>query len=132
MQQSNALLLVDDEEDITTGITAILERKGYVVHSFNDGKKAVEHLPLCSNCCTLISDIRMPGMNGFELAQKLKMMRPEIKIILMSAYQLTLQEIATIIPSTHIDYFFEKPVDLPRFVEAIAAIDKEKELMQNR
>jgi len=84
---NETILLVDDNESVRTAIAAFLELTGYTVLQADHGRKAIElagqhpkpiHL--------LITDVIMPGMNGWELAERLKAKLPDLKILHMSGF----------------------------------------------
>jgi CheY-like chemotaxis protein len=79
------ILLVDDNPDITGVLADILQIKGYAVHAANSGAEALllmrEH-PVD----LLLTDIRMPGMNGLELSRAARKNYPDLFIIIMTAY----------------------------------------------
>jgi YesN/AraC family two-component response regulator len=64
------------------------------------------------NCTVVISDIRMPGMNGFTLCRKIKESRPKVPVILMSAFEIGRSEFAKIMPHTTVEGFIQKPISL--------------------
>ncbi|MGI8720192.1 MAG: response regulator, partial [Nitrososphaeraceae archaeon] len=68
----------------------------------------------------IITDIRMPGMSGIELITRLSKINPEIKVILMSAFDLNGDNLK------HIDYeeFIQKPVHMRSLVQTIIKILK--------
>ncbi|NTV02125.1 MAG: response regulator [Chlorobiaceae bacterium] len=81
------ILLVDDEPDIVTIFTEVLEKAGHRVlpstepaQALDIAEQATEDIDL------LLSDVTMPEMNGFELARRLKAMRPGLKVLFMSGY----------------------------------------------
>ena len=131
MHRSGVLMIVDDEKDILTVINLVLKKEGYTVHSFGSGQEAIEHLLSCSDCCTLISDIRMPGMNGFELAKKIKTIRPEMRIILASAYLVDESELKNLLLSTKVNAVLEKPFHFSKLFETIDRVIEEKKQIQN-
>jgi CheY-like chemotaxis protein len=79
------ILLVDDNPDITSVLAEILQVKGYAVHAANSGAEGLllmrEH-PVD----LLLTDIRMPGMNGLELSRAARKIYPDLFIIFMTAY----------------------------------------------
>ena len=83
------ILVVDDHEDIADLIKIVLQKDGFIVHSFNDPLMALtlfkEHL---NNFVLVIADVRMPYMSGIELLSKIKEISPTIKAILITAFDL--------------------------------------------
>ena len=68
---SNVILLLDDEFDLVTSLKQLLERKGFHVFGFTDALLALEHFQINHDKYGLvISDLRMPGMNGYEFIKK--------------------------------------------------------------
>ena len=60
------ILVVDDESDILHIIKTVLEKEGLNVLAFTSPKAALEHLGQdCKDCSLVLSDIRMPEMNGY-------------------------------------------------------------------
>lgn len=112
-------MVVEDEIDLLTVITGMLESKGYQVHGFTDPEKALAHVNECKECATVISDIRMPGMNGFQLVRALKNKRPDMKVILMSAFEIHKKEWKQTVLSTEVDQFITKPFRTQELLEAI-------------
>jgi DNA-binding NtrC family response regulator len=65
--------VVDDEFDIVNVIRIYLQKKGLNALGFTDPLLALEHFRInCKNYSVVISDVRMPGMNGFEFVRKEK------------------------------------------------------------
>jgi DNA-binding NarL/FixJ family response regulator len=69
----------------------------------------------------VLSDIRMPGMNGYELVKKIKAIRPEIKVVFMTALEFT-EDMSKILPSIKIDGFMLKPGRIESLVNTIRSI----------
>jgi DNA-binding response OmpR family regulator len=77
------ILIADDDPDLTEIIAGGLAEAGYTVLTAANGYDAIG--VLADNWVTLlITDIRMPGIDGFELARQAKVMRPNIKVIYLS------------------------------------------------
>jgi DNA-binding response OmpR family regulator len=73
------VMLVDDEQDITTIFKMGLENNQFVVTTFNDPVEALsEFRPGLYDL--LILDIRMPGMNGFQLYRKIRDVDNKVKV----------------------------------------------------
>ena len=67
----------------------------------------------------VLSDIRMPQMNGYELVNKIRTLKPKIKIILMSAFEIREAELSRVLPSINIDRLISKPISLKSLVETV-------------
>ena len=79
------ILLVDDEKDLCEVLEISLTDLGYKVLTADTGKKALriykEHRP-----SIVLTDIRMPGMDGIELLQKIKQESPDAEVIMITGY----------------------------------------------
>jgi DNA-binding response OmpR family regulator len=81
----HTILVADDEPDLRDTIAAILADAGYAVLTASDGYDAVGVLA-DNSVNLLITDIRMPGMNGFERARQAKVMRPPMHVIYLTGF----------------------------------------------
>jgi two-component system, OmpR family, response regulator ChvI len=73
------LLLVDDEQDITSILSSILQESGFEVASFNNPLLALQHFkPRYYDL--VILDIKMPDMNGFELYRQIRKKDKRVKV----------------------------------------------------
>src|SRR5918911_1337726 len=105
--------VVDDEFDIVNIIKLYLQGIGFNVFGFTDSSLAFEHFRInCKDYILVISDIRMPGMNGFEFTQKVKEISPAIKVLLMTAFEINSIELSTGLGEAKIEGFIEKPISL--------------------
>ena len=117
---SSSILVLDDELDITSFIKSALHRTKHTVFTFTDPVLALEHFKLNSNNYGLvISDIRMPGMNGFEFVKKVKEINSAVKIFLMSAFEIKDIEFSKVLPNPRLDGFIQKPISLKQLTEII-------------
>ncbi len=79
------ILVVDDEVPITILLSKILKREGYAVETAGSGEEALAKLPeFVPNL--VITDLKMPGIDGIELMRRIRRERPEIDFILLTAY----------------------------------------------
>ena len=80
-----SILVVDDERDIANQIKRSLESvDGFKACTFTDPFAALEHFNLgYEDHQIVISDIRMPGMNGYEFLKQVKNINPQVKVIFM-------------------------------------------------
>jgi CheY-like chemotaxis protein len=79
------LLIVDDNEGVRHLVSRWLERAGFAVEEARDGAEAVVMVRR-NPPDVILADIRMPKMDGIELARVVKSEYPHVKIILMTAY----------------------------------------------
>jgi len=114
-------MIVDDETDLLAIVRKMLEGQGYSVHPFASPETALDHVKDdgCTDCSIVISDIRMPHMTGFELVRHIKKLRPEMKVILMTAFEINKHEAQLVLPSTPVDAFVNKPFRIRELIEAI-------------
>ena len=84
---SETVLVVEDEDAIRTLVCRVLQRSGYTVLQAKNGGEA---LTLCEGHAgridLLVSDVVMPVVSGGELARRLALERPDIKVLFMSGY----------------------------------------------
>ena len=84
---SETILVVDDDEVVLDSAGFLLETRGYSIVRANGGREALEAAASHNGPIELLlTDVTMPEMNGWELAQKLAEQRPDTKVIFMSGY----------------------------------------------
>lgn len=88
MEKKNiSVLIVDDEPEIREMLTDYLsDEEGYTVFKAEDGVDALENVLPHKKVDLVLSDINMPRMKGFELLNKVRELYPEIKRVLITAY----------------------------------------------
>jgi DNA-binding NtrC family response regulator len=119
--KNKSILVLDDEPDIVSIIEQSLQGLGFRVSAFTNPVVALEYF--CSNfkhsCSIVISDIRMPGMNGYEFIKKVKGIKPECEIILMSAFDINNVEFPKVLPDIKINSFLQKPFSIRKLKDLI-------------
>ncbi|MCK5126291.1 MAG: response regulator [candidate division Zixibacteria bacterium] len=85
MKSKISILAVDDEEMLRNLLVKILAKEGYQVDTAIDGEDALEKLET-KEYNLLISDIKMPRLNGFELLKIVRKKHSDMGIIMMTAY----------------------------------------------
>jgi DNA-binding NtrC family response regulator len=115
--------VIDDDIDITKLFHDVLCENliDASVYAFNDPISALEHFTENKeNYSLIISDLRMPGLNGLELLKKAKVSNPKVRTILMSAYNFdedpTYQ---SYMKEGVIDTTIEKPVTIHRLCQRV-------------
>lgn len=118
INEKTTILIVDDDKDTLTVTGRSLEHAGFKVHAFADPLTALHHIQNdCKYCQILVSDVRMPALTGFQLVRKVKDLRPEMKVILMTMFEVNKPEFEAVFPSTPIDGVIRKPFAPSQLVE---------------
>lgn len=126
-QKASSVLLIDDDRDILTVLKRSLDTKGVNAYGFTNPVLAVEHFRNnAANYDIVITDIRMPQMNGFEVARAVKEIRPDIKLAFITAFEINESEFEKVLPSTKVDAFITKPVKSATFVEMIDGVIRQQ------
>jgi DNA-binding NtrC family response regulator len=105
-----------------------LQKEGFDVNGFTDPLLALEHFRANYDSYNIvISDLRMPAMNGIEFLQNIKKVKPETKVLLMSAFTIEGDpEYARLFEQTKINGFIQKPVSMKHLTETIKSHTKQK------
>jgi CheY-like chemotaxis protein len=127
-----SILVVDDEHDIINLISRLLQKNGQKkVCAFTDATEALKHFSNSDSCIDggghqhsiVISDIRMPSMNGYEFVSQIKEKNPQVKIILMSAFEIEDKEFHNVLPDIKVDGFLQKPFFMTQLNDLTKKID---------
>ena len=112
------VLLVDDEPDIVTVLKQGLKMKGFEVDGFTDPHEALAKFK--PNYYDLVvSDIKMPNMNGFQLCRKIKEQDNRVGIYFLSAFDIYANEAKSMFPTLGTNAFIRKPI---RYEELAAVL----------
>ena len=109
--------VVDDDEGILRSLEILLESADYTVRLFGSGGELLDSDCLEEIDC-LISDIDMPGMDGFELLRMVHSARPGLPTILITGYPDTLKRLPPLGGSN--PRFFTKPFEGPELLSAVS------------
>jgi DNA-binding NtrC family response regulator len=85
MNETLRILLADDDHNMTRILATIWRRAGYKVEIARSGSEALDKLSEERFDCVL-SDFKMPGLNGIELCRMIQAGQPDLPIVLMTAY----------------------------------------------
>ncbi len=125
----NGLLFIDDEEGIRRSIVRALGKESYEVFTAGDGNSGINMLKKHVACIsTVISDFRMPGIDGLQTLMAVYKLNPEITRIILTGYA----SVETAIEATNqgIDGFLTKPFDNMELRAKIHDISVRKYLRQ--
>jgi two-component system, cell cycle sensor histidine kinase and response regulator CckA len=94
------LLVVEDEEALRASICRLLRAEGYQVLEAGDGGRALRVLedPSADQVELVLTDLRMPVMDGRQLASALARLRPRLPIVFMSGYTAQLMDLRLVSP----------------------------------
>ena len=114
VNKKGLIAVVDDELDIAQLFRDALQTTtGFTIFAFTEPKAAFEHFELNSEDYTLIiSDLRMPSINGMELIKKIKELNPYIRTILMTAFAINDDLFYEYAKKELINGFLQKPIHL--------------------
>jgi len=124
------ILLVDDHKPFRDSLAKILEGEGLRVFPANDGEEALDILRN-EFIHLILTDLKMPKMDGVELLQVAKTIRPEVEVILITGYG-TVDTAVTAMKEGAYDYIQKpfKPREILKLVRK--AIEKQSLVLENR
>ena len=109
----SSIVVVDDESDLVFMFKVTLEMNSYNVIGFTNPVEALEYIKKNHDkCALLITDYRMPEINGCELGTKIKEIDEKIKVIIITAYE-------NIIENTDFE-LIKKPISTTKLLEVVA------------
>jgi two-component system nitrogen regulation response regulator NtrX len=124
---SKRVLIVDDEESVRKSLEKLLAYEKYATFSAADGESALE---VVNNELVdlVLLDIKMPGMDGLEVLEKIKGIRSDLPVVIISGHG----TISTAVEATKLGAFdfLEKPIDLDRLLLTVRNGIKQGRLSQ--
>ena len=117
------LMLVEDDSDVLFAFKTILISEGYNVDTFTDSFEALKHfIKLNRHYYDLvILDIRMHGMNGIQLYQKLKCIDDDVRVIFVTALD-AVEELVSFLPISNSLHIIRKPIAAGDFINVVKKI----------
>ena len=96
-------IVVDDEQDIRNSIQQVLIKRGFEVETAESGKHALDDIVRAREkgleYGMAILDIRMPGMDGFELFKRISQVSPNTKMLFITAFEYSQEDVAKMVSS---------------------------------
>ncbi|HET9807577.1 MAG TPA: response regulator [Nitrososphaeraceae archaeon] len=118
MEKKKRLLIVDDEPGTTLPFKLGLENYGFQVDTYNDPKLALHHFNSGSYDLALI-DVRMEGMNGFELVQEMKRIDKNLKVCFITSFKAYYDSLIEEYPNMDHKCFIQKPISIEDLLKLI-------------
>ena len=115
---SGMVYVVDDDQDLGAAVARLLRRHGHVAEPFLDPApllEVYEHAP--AHC--IVTDVMMGEIDGFDFADRVRLLDPAVAIIFMTAWPTTANAVDSVRRYGGLDYL-EKPIDEDRLLAAIA------------
>lgn len=119
MTSSYRILVVDDEIDIITVMKRGLEMSGFQVHTESDPTQALANFK-AGTYDLIISDIKMPKMDGFELYDRLLRIDPKVRICFITAFDVDyFEKFRKKFPHIPTRCLIKKPVSIKNVIEIV-------------
>jgi DNA-binding NtrC family response regulator len=120
-KSSKLVAIIDDELDITVLFRDAIRRiRGISIFTFTDPIMALEHFKINRKDYRLIvSDLRMPGINGIELLKRIKELNPLVRTVLMTAFEFNDELFQQYAEKQIINGFLQKPILLKDLVKEV-------------
>jgi DNA-binding NtrC family response regulator len=117
------LLVVDDDSDIVQVLKMGLLKNRFLEEAFTNPDDALQSFKSdAESYCLLLSDTRIQGLYGMQIARKVKQSNPNVKAVLMTAFEIRDKEFSKVFPSTSVDGFVEKPIGIRDLTNNILSI----------
>jgi DNA-binding response OmpR family regulator len=123
-------LIVDDEPDVILTLKTVLEVNGFKVDAFNDPILALSNFKTGSYTLVL-TDIKIPKMNGFKLYQEIKKIDDKVKVCFMTAYDMYYEEFRRVLPELNERCFANKPITIDDLARRIKNNCRRKKIQLN-
>jgi two-component system, cell cycle sensor histidine kinase and response regulator CckA len=131
-KQLARLLIVDDDPDIVQVLKLGLQKDRFLVNAFTNPEEALQSFKSdAKSYWVVVSDMRMPALSGIQLARKVKEINPNVKVVLMTGFEIRDNEFSKVFPSTSVDGFVQKPIGIKELTNKILSIIGESKRRSN-
>jgi two-component system response regulator FixJ len=116
MPAEPTIYVVDDDEGVRLGLSALLEAQGYAVKTLESGEALLACLPAAPAGCAIL-DVRMPGMSGLDVQRELQRRNLALPVVVITGHGDIPLAVAAL-KAGAVD-FLEKPFDAPALLAAV-------------
>jgi len=116
------LLIVDDEHDVANALEAGLKKSGFAVDVFYDPLKALASFTPGAYDL-IISDIKMPKMNGFEMVYEMKKIDSEVQVIFLTGFVDLMKEVNKLFTKLNVREVIQKPIGIQELAVKINGLN---------
>ena len=120
MSEKPTVLVVDDEEAVRAFVERVLRDGGYNTAVAGDGPEAIEIAARLGSFDLLVTDVMMPQMTGDELARRLRLNEPKLKILYLTGYSDRLFKDKVTLWED--EAFLDKPCTMKSLMEAVSLL----------
>ncbi|MCF7797492.1 MAG: sigma-54 dependent transcriptional regulator [Lentisphaeria bacterium] len=124
---SYMILIVDDEQEIRESLSLILTEEGFLCDTADNGESALEMLEN-TNYDIVISDLKMPKLDGLTLLKKAREIAPDTFVIMITSYGSTESAVDSL-RNGAVDYIL-KPLDFDEVIARVKNLAKHKDLIR--
>jgi two-component system cell cycle sensor histidine kinase/response regulator CckA len=119
-KRPTSVLIVDDEESVRNFVERVLREGGYATTTASDGPEALEIAAKLEPLDVLVTDLMMPQMTGDELARRLRLTQPSVKVLYLTGFSDRLfKEKATLWQD---EAFLDKPCSVKGLLQAVSLL----------
>ena len=114
------ILVIDDEEGIRRFVERVLQGAGYTVVAASSGPEALRAAETIGGLDLIVTDVMMPEMSGCELARRLRLRNPDLKVLYVTGYSDRLFEEKVMMWEN--EAFVEKPCSVKSLLEGVSLL----------
>jgi two-component system, LuxR family, response regulator FixJ len=122
--ENQHIFFVDDEPAVCKSVSQTLKRSGYTVSCFTDANRCLQQLRM-QGCDLLITDVRMPKMDGVELVRRAKCIAPWMPILVITGFGDISMAVRAV--KAGAAEFIEKPLQKQSFLETVQEALKQQD-----
>ena len=123
-KKAKRILLVDDDKNIRILVTELLSTMGYTILEAKDGREAMKLVDI-GPIDLVMTDLKMPGMDGIELTRAIRRIKPNLPIIVYSAYRFI--DTGPVALKAGANEYITKPFLQAKIKQVVERLLKEKE-----